>query len=130
MSSDYRDVLAGFLADSLFLTLLKWFGPYTFLIFAAIALAGGIFSFAYVPETKGRTLAEVQALITGHGSAAYLPESSADPAPQGLASELSSQALPRDPTSGVHRIPFGFLKILLETRIFKTCRRLELHCQS
>jgi len=53
-------VHAGFLADSLFLTLLGWFHAYCFLMFGGIAAAGGIFSYLRVPETKGRTLAEVQ----------------------------------------------------------------------
>lgn len=60
-------MLAGFLADSCFLTLLNWFGPYCFLLFAAIAGAGGVYSFLKVPETKGKTLAEVQALLRGTG---------------------------------------------------------------
>ena len=61
-------VVTGFLADSLFLTLLKWMGPYCFLLFASIAYTGGAYSWMYVPETAGRTLAEVQALLKGQQS--------------------------------------------------------------
>lgn len=49
----------------MFLTLLGWFGAYSFLLFGAIAALGGVYSYARVPETKGRTLSEVQAMITG-----------------------------------------------------------------
>ena len=60
-----QDIPAGFLADSLFLTLLNWFGAYSFLLYGGIAAAGGAYSYMKVPETKGRTLAEIQELITG-----------------------------------------------------------------
>ncbi len=56
---------AGFFADSLFLTLLDWFGAYSFLLYGAVAAGGGLYSHMRVPETKGRTLAEVQALVAG-----------------------------------------------------------------
>ena len=65
LNTDPCAAVAGFLADSLFLTLLKWMGPYCFLLFAGIAYTGGMYSWMYVPETTGRTLAEVQALLKG-----------------------------------------------------------------
>lgn len=42
-------------------------GPWAFLLFSGIALASGAFVAAFVPETKGRTLQEVQALLAGAG---------------------------------------------------------------
>ena len=51
------------MADSLFLTLLGWFKAYCFLLFGGIAAVGGFYSYLRVPETKGRTLAEVQVII-------------------------------------------------------------------
>ena len=92
--------LAGFLADSLFLTLLKWFDAYCFLLYAGIAFAGGAISFVYVPETTGRTLAEVQVLLSKKQRG--LPgsqEDSQEPMPVSEA-ELSSQTSLRLASAG------------------------------
>lgn len=80
---------AGFLADSLFLTLLKWFGPYCFLLYAGIAFAGGAFSFMYVPETMGRTLTDVQAILSRGSKRIVEPP---EPALPSREAELSTQA--------------------------------------
>jgi hypothetical protein len=50
-------------ADTVFLTLHDWLGPAVFLIYAALAAAAGLYVAAVVPETKGRSLQEVQALL-------------------------------------------------------------------
>lgn len=56
---------AGAIANLVFLTLHTWLGYGSFLVFAAIAFVGGVYCAIVVPETKGRTLAEVQALLAG-----------------------------------------------------------------
>jgi hypothetical protein len=44
-----------------FLTLVDKLGPsLTFWVYGACAIASGIFSYIYVPETKGRTLEEIE----------------------------------------------------------------------
>ena len=44
-----------------FLTLVEWMGASrTFLLYALFAVAAWIFSYRYVPETKGRTLEEIE----------------------------------------------------------------------
>lgn len=58
----------GSLADLSFLSLHGLLGPWAFLLFAAIAAAAGLFVAAFVPETKGRTLPEVQALLAAPAS--------------------------------------------------------------
>jgi hypothetical protein len=54
---------AGAVADTLFLTLHGWLGPLVFLLFALVAAAAGLYVAAVVPETKGRTLQEIQTLL-------------------------------------------------------------------
>jgi hypothetical protein len=56
--------LAGAIADTLFLTLHGWLGPFVFLIFAGLAATAGLYVAAVVPETKGKSLQEVQALLS------------------------------------------------------------------
>ena len=51
------------MADTLFLTLHGWLGPLVFLLFALVAAAAGLYVAAVVPETKGRTLQEIQTLL-------------------------------------------------------------------
>ncbi|KAI3430693.1 hypothetical protein D9Q98_005282 [Chlorella vulgaris] len=56
--------LTGAIADTLFLTLHGWLGPFVFLIFAGLAATAGLYVAAVVPETKGKSLQEVQALLS------------------------------------------------------------------
>ena len=58
----------GAVTDFLFLALHHIFGGGTFLLFAAVSAAGGIFVHRNLPETRGKNLEEVQALM----SALYL----------------------------------------------------------
>ena len=60
---------AGAGSNLCFLSLHTALGAASFLLFGGIAAAGGIFVYFMVPETKGKTLAEVQALLgIQHGS--------------------------------------------------------------
>ncbi|GLI65920.1 hypothetical protein VaNZ11_009573 [Volvox africanus] len=64
--------LTGALTDMVFLSLHDVMGSYAFLLFAALCLASAAYVWLLLPETKGRTLAEVQALMvrdTGGGAA-------------------------------------------------------------
>jgi hypothetical protein len=58
-------VCAGAVTDLVFLGLHRVFGVFTFVIFCAISAAGGVYVYRNVPETKGKQLQEVQALIKG-----------------------------------------------------------------
>jgi SP family galactose:H+ symporter-like MFS transporter len=52
---------ANFLVSLTFLTLVDWLGPsWTFWLYSLLAVAAWIFSFYLVPETKGRTLEEIE----------------------------------------------------------------------
>ncbi|KAL6777919.1 hypothetical protein ACKKBG_A16230 [Auxenochlorella protothecoides x Auxenochlorella symbiontica] len=55
----------GAASDALFLSLRDWLGPGAFAMYACIAAAGGVYVMAKVPETSGRTLEEIQALLAG-----------------------------------------------------------------
>ncbi|PSC70824.1 inositol transporter 2 isoform B [Micractinium conductrix] len=55
--------LTGAVADTLFLTLHNLLGPFVFLLFALLAAAAGLYVAAVLPETRGRTLQEVQSLL-------------------------------------------------------------------
>ncbi|PNG62318.1 Solute carrier family 2, facilitated glucose transporter member 7, partial [Tetrabaena socialis] len=55
--------LTGAVINLVFLSLEDAMGPYVFLLFAALSLAAAAFVALKLPETKGRTLAEVQALL-------------------------------------------------------------------
>eukprot|EP00890_Picochlorum_soloecismus_P006817 jgi/Picsp_1/960/NSC_04444-R1_sugar inositol transporter len=57
--------LAGSLADLSFLTIRDWLGFVSFFLYAGIAALSGIFVAYFVPETKGSSLAEAQALFSG-----------------------------------------------------------------
>ncbi|GLC66745.1 hypothetical protein PLESTF_000469900 [Pleodorina starrii] len=59
--------LTGALTDLVFLSLHDLMGPHTFLLFAALCLAAAAYVAVLLPETKGRTLAEVQALLAAAG---------------------------------------------------------------
>ena len=54
---------AGAATDFTFLSLHDLLGASTFLVFAAVAAAGGLYVFRVLPETRGATLAEVQQLL-------------------------------------------------------------------
>jgi MFS transporter, SP family, galactose:H+ symporter len=52
---------ANFVVSLTFLTLVEKFGPtWTFWLYGALAIAAWIFSYKLVPETKGRTLEEIE----------------------------------------------------------------------
>ena len=53
------------MTDFLFLALHRMFGAGTFLLFAAVSAAGGVFVHRNLPETRGRSLEEVQGLMKG-----------------------------------------------------------------
>lgn len=53
----------GAITDVVFLAMHRWFGPFAFLVFGAISAAGGVYVYRNLPETKGKTLTEVQALL-------------------------------------------------------------------
>ena len=53
----------GAVSDLVFLGLLHMFGASTFILFGAISAAGGVYVYRNVPETKGKNLQEVQALM-------------------------------------------------------------------
>src|SRR5580700_10408974 len=53
---------ANFVVSLTFLTLVQMFGPtWTFWLYGLLAIAAWIFSYSLVPETKGRTLEEIEA---------------------------------------------------------------------
>lgn len=52
--------LFGSVTDLLFLTIRNFLGFGSFVVYAGIALMGGIFVYFFVPETKGKTLMQVQ----------------------------------------------------------------------
>lgn len=52
--------LFGSVADALFLTIRSLIGFGSFIVYALVSLAGGIFVFLFLPETKGKSLKEVQ----------------------------------------------------------------------
>lgn len=59
----FRPAPAGAVADTLFLSLHRWLGPFAFLLFAGLAAVAGLYVAAVVPETRGKTLQEIQALL-------------------------------------------------------------------
>ena len=69
-SADCPGCFAGALPDLLYLTLHNWMGPASFVVFAGVAFFGCGYCHLHLPETKGRTLAEVQALLAKKGTAA------------------------------------------------------------
>mmetsp|Transcript_16261 Transcript_16261/g.48710 ORF Transcript_16261/g.48710 Transcript_16261/m.48710 type:complete len:947 (-) Transcript_16261:1340-4180(-) len=69
--------LAGAVTDFVFLALHRMFGAGTFLLFAAVSAAGGVFVHRNLPETRGRNLEEVQALMKSmHHQSTSRPEHS------------------------------------------------------
>lgn len=55
--------LAGAVANLVFLSLHDWFGSASFLVFGSVAAAGAVYCYMNVPETMGKTLAEIQCLL-------------------------------------------------------------------
>jgi len=55
--------LAGAVADTTFITCQQLFGSGAFLIFGAVAVLGAIYVSVTLPETMGKSLAEIQALM-------------------------------------------------------------------
>lgn len=55
--------LAGAVANLVFLSLHRWLGSASFLVFGAVAASGAVYCYLNVPETMGKTLAEVQVLL-------------------------------------------------------------------
>lgn len=66
--------LAGAVANLVFLSLHQWLGPFSFLVFGAVAGAGAVYCYLNVPETRGKTLAEIQAMLGGDTQAASIIE--------------------------------------------------------
>ena len=54
---------AGAVTNVFFLSLHSWLGSGSFVLFGLIAWSGGLFVAARLPETKGRSLAEVQLVM-------------------------------------------------------------------
>jgi hypothetical protein len=57
--------LTGSLVDLVFLSLMAALGRWAFVLFGLVALASAVYVWKAVPETKGKTLAEVQAVLAG-----------------------------------------------------------------
>lgn len=55
--------LAGAVANLVFLSLHQWLGSASFLVFGGVAAAGAVYCYINVPETMGKTLAEIQSLL-------------------------------------------------------------------
>ena len=55
--------LAGAVANLVFLSLHQWLGSASFLVFGSVAAAGAVYCYINVPETMGKTLAEIQYLL-------------------------------------------------------------------
>ena len=55
--------LAGAVANLVFLSLHDWFGSASFLVFGSVAAAGAVYCYINVPETMGKTLAEIQCVL-------------------------------------------------------------------
>lgn len=55
--------LAGAAANLVFLSLHEWLGSASFLVFGGVAAAGAVYCYINVPETMGKTLAEIQCLL-------------------------------------------------------------------
>lgn len=61
--------LTGSVTNLVFLSLVDGLGPYAFLLFSAVTFAGAIYVHRALPETKGRTLVAIQAMMSGEGAA-------------------------------------------------------------
>lgn len=56
----------GAVTDFIFLSMVEGLGSDSYLVFATIAAVSATYVYLYLPETKGRNLAEVQRLIASH----------------------------------------------------------------
>jgi SP family galactose:H+ symporter-like MFS transporter len=66
---------ANLLVTLTFLTLVEKLGPSrTFWVYALCAIAAGIFSYYFVPETKGRTLEEIEEFLHARNRVAITPK--------------------------------------------------------
>lgn len=72
--------LTGAVSNLLFLSLRSWLGPWSFLVYCLIALASAGYVYWAVPETKGRSLPEVQQLLAygRHGAPRATQDSLSD----------------------------------------------------
>lgn len=105
---------AGSLADSLFLSMLRWLGPYCFFVYAGIAFCGGAFCYLKVPETKCCTLLEVQERLKGKPR--ELPQTIGTSV--GLqGTEIVTETTPK---GGVHTL-FLFRQSSQAVHAFQTC---------
>lgn len=62
-AADHSRLAAGAITDVVFLALHRWFGAFAFVLFGVVSAAGGVYVYRNVPETKGKQLQEVQALV-------------------------------------------------------------------
>ena len=60
--------LTGSVVNLLFLTMVGGLGSWAFVVFGVIAISSAWYVFKAVPETKGKTLVEIQALLQGLGA--------------------------------------------------------------
>jgi hypothetical protein len=61
--------LTGSATNLVFLSLAEALGPYCFLVYAAVSFLAGWYVHAALPETKGRTLVAIQAMLGAGGAA-------------------------------------------------------------
>ena len=80
--------LAGAAANLVFLTLHQWFGSASFLVFGGVAAAGAVYCYFNVPETMGKTLAEIQCML-GSGVKSDDPVVVINPLPRVLSGEAT-----------------------------------------
>lgn len=84
--------LAGAVANLVFLSLHRWLGSASFLIFGSVAASGAVYCYLNVPETMGKTLAEVQVLLGSEAQPGDAPLASVETLPRPLtASQAASQ---------------------------------------
>ena len=74
--------LAGAVANLVFLSLHEWLGSASFLVFGGVAAAGAVYCYINVPETMGKTLAEIQCLLGSDIKADDATVSNIEPLPR------------------------------------------------
>lgn len=106
-ATEQGPVAAGALPDLLYLTLHSWMGPFAFVVFAGVAFSGGVYCHRHLPETKGRTLAQIQLILSKDGPAGprgaspSLRVTAQGAGEHGVASHHGQEEMMR-PVSGVH----------------------------